>query len=130
MDNHSSLKFNHHSATAIQLITQLIYLVAHFNHLTSYLNHYINQFNHPKSQKVAHSTLIDCPNGFFGPGCRLSCQLCRNKAPCSSSGNACDCPAGWRGLLCAKPCAPVRDGRRTVWVSFRCFQELWVLRGG
>ena len=50
-----------------------------------------------------HSTsfaLLACPPGYIGPGCRLTCDDCRNGARCDIRNGQCLCPPGWTGILC------------------------------
>lgn len=44
---------------------------------------------------------LECPEGFFGQGCRHRCQ-CENKAACEHVSGACTCLSGWIGTYCEK----------------------------
>ena len=52
-------------------------------------------------------SIVECPEGSFGPECQYFCTSCMNRGRCNERGDGCECRAGWTGLLCNETCPSV-----------------------
>jgi len=52
----------------------------------------------------------DCPRGWFGRSCHLTCDSCHNDAVCDVTHTRCVCQPGWTDETCSTPCPQVTPG--------------------
>lgn len=50
-----------------------------------------------------------CLPGRFGHDCSLTCSHCENGGRCNRDLTGCECPSGYKGIICEEQCPKVKE---------------------